>query len=100
MRRSREAVEALAGQEAVRVKDDSAHHRVGAGPVVRLARQLDGAGGPVEIQFLVVICGIQSWQYTRAKSNHPVIDNRKVYEILQCLQRWIRIDVCEFSSVI
>ena len=70
-------MEALARQEAAGVEDDSAHHWIGAGPVVGLARELDGARGPVQVQLLVVICGIQSWQYTRAKSNHPVIDKPK-----------------------
>ena len=30
--------------------------------------------------------GFSSGKYTRAESNDPVIDNRKVYEIPQCLQ--------------
>jgi hypothetical protein len=81
---------ALPGHASVGVEDDGANHRIGAGPVVRLARELDGACGPMQVYVSVGICGIQSWQYTRAKSNHSVINNRKVYEILQCFQRWIR----------
>ena len=30
--------------------------------------------------------GFSSGKYTRAESDHPVIDNRKVYEILHCFQ--------------
>ena len=29
--------------------------------------------------------GFSLGKYTRAESDHPVIDNRKVFEILQCL---------------
>src|SRR6202171_4068996 len=68
---SSSAVEAFACQQTARVDNDGADHWVGARAVFRLARQLDGARGPKEVCARVVICGIQSWQYTRAKIRPP-----------------------------
>ena len=89
------AVEALAHDKARGVQYDSADHRVGAGPVVRLARELNGARRPLQVYVSVAICVIQFWHYTRAESNHRVIDNRKVYENLQCQSAGsIDVNVC------
>ena len=75
---ARPAVVALAGDKAVGPKHHSADHRVGTRPVVSLAGKLDGMGGPVQVQVSFAVCGVQCWQYTRAKSDHEaVIDNRK-----------------------
>ena len=92
------AVEAFAGHQAVGVDHHRADHRVGTGPVVGLARELQGTRGPMKVYAPVVIWGIQCWQYTRAESDHRVINNRKVIENLQYLQSAGSVDVT-FSSV-
>jgi hypothetical protein len=40
----------------------------------------------VQVYVPVVIDGVQCRQYTRAESDHRVINNRKVIENLQCLE--------------
>jgi hypothetical protein len=71
-------VVSLAGNQAFGVQHHGADHWIRARPVVSLAGKLDGMGGPVKVQVSFAVCGIQSWQYTRAESDHEaVIDNRK-----------------------
>ena len=71
-------VVSLAGDPAFCVHKDRANHRVGARPVVSLAREVDGVRGPVQVNVLLTVCLMQSWQYTRAEGDHcAVINNRK-----------------------
>jgi hypothetical protein len=71
-------VVSLARQPAFGVDQDRANHRVGARPVVSLAREVDGVRGPVQVNVLLTVCLMQSWQYTRAEGDHcAVINNRK-----------------------
>ena len=71
-------VVSLTGDKTFGVKHDSTDHRIRTSAVVSLAGKLDRMGGPMQVQVSITFCGIQSWQYTRAESNHDaVIDNRK-----------------------
>ena len=53
------AMEAFAREKAAGIDHHGAHHRIGAGPVVRLACELQGAGGPLQVYGAVAIGGIQ-----------------------------------------
>ena len=83
---TRLAVVPLAGQEAGSVEHDGAHHGVRAGPVVRRRASSRARAAHMQVYGSVVISGIQFWQIYPRRTNHPVIDNRKVYEILHCFQ--------------
>jgi hypothetical protein len=56
---------ALARQVALRIENDRANHWIGAGPVVSLACELDGARGPVQVYVPVAFRRMQSWKYIR-----------------------------------
>lgn len=71
-------VVSLTGDKTFRVQHDGTDHGIRTGPVVSLAGEFNRMGGPMQVQVSITFCGIQSWQYTRAESNHDaVIDNRK-----------------------
>ena len=70
-------VVSLSSDTSFDVQHNRAHHRVRARPVVRLARKLDGVRGPVQVNGPIVVSELQSWQYTRAESDHRVINNRE-----------------------
>ena len=59
------AMEALSSQVPIRVQYHRAHHRIRARPEVGLARQIDGACGPMQVYARIRICCRQTrWQYT------------------------------------
>ena len=51
------AVVTLAREAASRIQHHRAHHRIGAGPVLRLAGKVDGARRPMQIGAGVMLCG-------------------------------------------
>jgi hypothetical protein len=55
----------LARHVAISVKDDCSNHRIGAGSVVGLACELDGARRPVKVYVSVTFRRMQASQYRR-----------------------------------
>jgi hypothetical protein len=67
VRFARASMKAFADEISVPVRDHRPHHRVGAGPVIGLRRQLQCAVDAALVQrgvayALVLICWKQSWQ--------------------------------------
>jgi len=60
------SMEALSDQAAIGVENDSAHHRVRAGPEVTLTREFDGACGPMQVYARIRFCFRQTLGNIRA----------------------------------